>query len=331
MSIKFMDWIKKCKWAKDYKYIAILAVTIISIGALALLDDYLCQSINGFWEWLGKTGNSDKHTETNSATLRNLALAIFGSVGLILATWRSIIADKNTQIADSNSLIAEDNSITDAFTRAIEQLGSGSDDKPNIEVRLGAIYALERLSQKNDDYYQVIIDILASYVRQNAPIPTESERTPEDKTRIDVQTAMTVLGRRNVRPDESPLDLNKVYLPCVDLIRAKLQGALLIRAVLQGADLSLAKLQDAMLIHAALQGANLNHAALQGANLSRAALQSADLSFAALQLADLEHANLRGARKLNCYQLKQAKNWQLAYRDAELACGAEIPEPPPPT
>jgi hypothetical protein len=54
MSIKFMGWIKKCNWAKDYRYIAILAVTIISIGALALLDDYLCQSINGFGNGLEK-------------------------------------------------------------------------------------------------------------------------------------------------------------------------------------------------------------------------------------------------------------------------------------
>lgn len=159
-------------------------------------------------------------------------------MGLILATLRTIDASKNTKIAEQNRLITESNSITDTFTRAIEQLGSGSDEKPNIEVRLGAIYALERLSQKNDDYYQAVIDILASYVRHNAPITPESERTPDDRTRIDVQTAVTVIGRRQVKPYEQRLNLEKVYLPNVDLRDANLQNANLRAAYLRGADFS---------------------------------------------------------------------------------------------
>ena len=336
---------------KHNKHISILILVVIAIGVLALFSDYLCQSVTAIWEWLGKSGNSGTETnssetnsmETNSATLRNLALAIFGLVGLGLAAWRSIIASQNTDIADRNSLIAEDNSITDAFTRAIEQLGSGSDDKPNIEVRLGAIYALERLSQNNGDYYQTIIDILASYVRHNAPIPPESERSPADRTRIDIQTAMTVLGRRRVRPNEPHLNLFRVYLPSIDLVEAKLQSAILIGAVFQKSSLNGAKFQGALLMNAKLQGASLSFAELQGANLKGAELQSADLSRAELQCARLTGANLQGARLkgtdlrdadleeakgLNCEQLKKAKNWQAAYRDTELSCDAEIPEIP---
>ena len=204
----FRNWLKRYWWAW------------LSAVVLALLM-VVC------WKWLSN----------HSDTLRNLALVIFAPLGLALATWRSIIADKNTQIADRNSLIAEDNSITDAFTRAIEQLGSGLDDKPNIEVRLGAIYALERLSKKNNDYYQPIIDILVSYVRNNAPIPPEGERFEDDKTRIDVQTAMSVIGRREVRPRESSIDLSEVYLPGVNLNHAYLQGANLNGASLRGANL----------------------------------------------------------------------------------------------
>ena len=320
----FRNWLKRYWWAW------------LSAVVLALLM-VIC------WKWLGN----------HSDTLRNLALVIFAPLGLALATWRSIIADKNTQIADRNSLIAEDNSITDAFTRAIEQLGSGLDDKPNIEVRLGAIYALERLSKKNDDYYQAIIDILASYVRNNAPIPDKVERKPTDSTRIDIQTALTVLGRREVRPGELGLNLNNVYLPRVNLIKAKLQGAILNSSNLGLANLESADLQDAYLFStelqgaflrsANLQGAILNRSELQGANLKDAELQGAHLSHAELQCARLTGANLQGARLkgtdlrdadleeakgLNCEQLKRAKNWQLAHRDEELACGAEIPEIP---
>lgn len=242
MGTKLKVWFKQWNELKHGKHISILILAIIAIGVLALFSDYLCQSITAFWEWLGKVGNSGAETnsaetnstETNSATLRNLALAIFGSVGLILATLRTIDASKNTEIAKQNSLITEGNSVTDTFTRAIEQLGSGSDDKPNIEVRLGAIYALERLSKKNDDYYQPIIDILASYIRHNAPIPPESDRSPKDRTRIDIQTTMTVLGRREVRTNEPYLNLRNVYLPNSSFFRASLQRTSFFRSDLFG-------------------------------------------------------------------------------------------------
>lgn len=322
MGTKLKIWFKQWNELKHSKHISILILAIIAIGVLALFSDYLCQSVTAFWEWLGKAGNSGAETirmETNSATLRNLALAIFGSVGLILATWRSIVASQNTEIADRNSVIAEDNSITDAFTRAIEQLGSGSDDKPNIEVRLGAIYALERLSKKNNDYYQPIIDILASYIRHNAPIPPSDERDPTDSTRIDIQAAMTVIGRREVRSSEPRVNLFSVYLPWIDLVGAKLQYASFIGAVLPGASFTVAKLQGATFHLAELQATRFLGAELQGADLEKAELQGSNL---------FKNADLRGAIGLSYEQLKKAKNWQSAYRDPELAFGAELPEPP---
>mgnify|MGYP006091754021 FL=1 len=118
----------------------------------------------GLWDWINDG-------ESNSATLRNLGLLVFGVIEFALAAWRTKIAAKNVAITDRNS-------VTDTFTKAIEQLGSSSQDKPNIEVRLGAIYGLEKLSQSNDGYYQSIIDILCSYVRQNSPSISSSDVPP---------------------------------------------------------------------------------------------------------------------------------------------------------
>jgi hypothetical protein len=117
---------------------------------------------------------------------------VFGVIGFALAGWRTSITARNTKIAERNTRlaaenieignknaeIADRNSVTDTFTKAIEQLGSSSQDKPNIEVRLGAIYGLEKLSQSNDGYYQSIIDILCSYVRQNSPSISSSDVPP---------------------------------------------------------------------------------------------------------------------------------------------------------
>ena len=94
-----------------------------------------------------------------------------------------------------------------------------------------------------------------------------------------------------------------------------LSGGALRGLDLEGADLSGADLKDADLRGANLSGANLTAAHLKGTNLFKAIINGADLN----------EADLRGVQFLQCAQLKSARNWQSAYRDEDLACGAAIP------
>src|SRR3712207_2251315 len=50
--------------------------------------------------------------------------------------------------------------ITESFTKAVEQLGS---DK--LQVRIGGIYALERISRESADDYWTIMETLTAFVR----------------------------------------------------------------------------------------------------------------------------------------------------------------------
>ena len=84
---------------------------------------------------------------------------------------------------------------------------------------------------------------------------------------------------------------------------------------LEGANLSGADLKDADLRGANLSGANLKGAHLEGSNLFKAIINGADLN----------EADLRGVQFLQCPQLESAHNWQSAYRNQDLACGAAIP------
>jgi uncharacterized protein YjbI with pentapeptide repeats len=93
------------------------------------------------------------------------------------------------------------------------------------------------------------------------------------------------------------------------------------RAGLRGLDLSGFDLSQADLRQADLRGTNLSQA-----NLSRAHLDGANFFKAVLDGADLAGAFLTGARFLNCAQLVVTRNWQAAFRDDELACGAPIPD-----
>jgi uncharacterized protein YjbI with pentapeptide repeats len=93
------------------------------------------------------------------------------------------------------------------------------------------------------------------------------------------------------------------------------------RAALRGLDLTGFDLSGA-----GLRGADLRGTKLCDANLSSARLDGANFFKAALDDADLAGADLDGAQFLNCAQLIVARNWQSAYRDETLACGAAIPD-----
>ena len=97
-------------------------------------------------------------------------------------------------------------------------------------------------------------------------------------------------------------------------VSVDLSGAALRGLDLEGADLSGGALKDADLRGANISGANLKGAHLGGSNLFKVLIDSADL----------KEADLRGVQFLQCSQLVTARNWQSAYRDQDLACGAAI-------
>ena len=92
-------------------------------------------------------------------------------------------------------------------------------------------------------------------------------------------------------------------------------------ASLRGLDLSECDLSHANLRNADLRGTNLGQANLSGAHLERT-----NLFKAVLDGADLAGAFLYEAQFLNCAQLVVTRNWQAAFRDDALGCGASIPD-----
>lgn len=70
-----------------------------------------------------------------------------------------------------------------------------------------------------------------------------------------------------------------------------------------------------------LDGANL-----RGASLQRARFRDAYLDGVSLDAASVAGADFRETSNLTCNQLTMARGWQLAYRDADLECGASIPD-----
>jgi Pentapeptide repeats (8 copies) len=237
--------------------------------------------------------------DARSAVLQGLAglLVVIGAV----ATWRQVHISREGQL-------------TDRFSRAVDQLGS-----PNADVRIGALYALERIARNSPADREPIQYMLGAYIRTHSPWPvgvtggpehptaTVDEQLPWMRVRApDIQAAMGVLGRIAQPRNQPVIYLSRVDLRSIALRHARLSGskfryANLARAVLEEvwldrSDLTAADLRQAFLQDAHLNGANLTRAYLQGADLRRADLTGADLRGASLTDAILDDTVLTGAR-----------------------------------
>jgi hypothetical protein len=126
---------------------------------------------------------------------------------------------------------------------------------------------------------------------------------PKDEHVAVLGRGAAVWNAWHAKHDEVP-DLSGAALRGLDLTRFDLS-----QTNLRGADLRGTRLCDADLSGARMEGANFFKAVLDGA--------------------DLAGAYLDGAQFLNCAQLIVTRNWQSAFRDETLACGAAIPDRAP--
>jgi len=217
----------------------------------------------------------------------------------LFAAGALIFTARNFTVSRRTLELTEQGQVTDRYTKAIEQLGS---DK--LDVRIGGIYALERVARDSARDLPTVMEVLTAFIREHShepwPPPDSSGREPERSTRPDVQAAATVVGRRDAERDIRHIDLTGADLTRANLTGALLRGTDLTRAILFAADLGTANLTGADLARANLDSANLDSADLTRANLTRANLDianltRADLGSATLTYATLTYATLTGA------------------------------------
>ena len=137
-----------------------------------------------------------------------------------------------------------------------------------MAIRLGGIYALERIAKDSEKDHGPIMEVLTAYVREKASKQGKSAEEAAEKPPTDIQAILTVLGRRKTtgkNRGNAPLDLSHTRLVRADLTDANLSGAILVGANLSGAFLVGANLSGAFLVEA-----NLCKAKLLGARLTTA-------------------------------------------------------------
>ena len=284
---------------------------ICGATAILLLGIYLA------WEFWGELNATDP-----SATIRNISITLGAPIAIVLAVWRSRVAERQ---AETN----EHRLSNDRYMKSSEMLGSNV-----LSVRLGGIYALKVLAEDQPEYHVQNVGLLCAFVRH----PTQHMETTENRkddlhakietesppVRVDVQAAMEAIGFRSgeaialERESGFKLSFEGATLRRLVLRRSSLSGAIFVaadlsNARLEGADLSETIFWDADLSNARLGGANLSKAWFHGAphkgslaqvghemnlaliNLNRTVSGNVNLSNAWLNGANLREAHLDGA------------------------------------
>ena len=243
--------------------------------------------------------------ESGSATIRNVGLIIVALTAFPLAIWRGIIADKQSAATHRQADMAQLGLRNERYQRGADMLGN-----KELSIRLGGIYALQRLAEEDPEGYHLhVMRLFCSFVRH----PTEDlkhEAEAEEKMgaygrRDDVEAVMRAIRER---PESS------VRLEFSGPFHLDFQGANLGRlyndvlGYFSGsgsfihADFSEAKLVDAVLSELDFENARFVETDLSNAFLAR---------YSNLNGATFAHANLSGTafsevRGLTQAQLDQA-------------------------
>ncbi|NOR30593.1 MAG: hypothetical protein GQ539_05790, partial [Sulfitobacter sp.] len=318
---------------KNYIGFVIAVAALVAVSAIYFYLFGIGVSLSGLVDRLRMAAIDEDITAED---IRHLGTTVALLMGVLAAATTIIFSIIRVWINERTATATEEGQITDRISKAVEGLGAektvkdaGEETtKPNLEVRIGAIYALERIAQDSLRDHIQIMEILCAYIRENAPLretpknpfeawAEETAETPDadkpemprrnemyiwanklPKPRTDIQVALEVIGRRSARQikieREATVRGSKVGYK-LDLRSSCLQGADLRELEFTHVLFHQTQLQGATLSEAPLQGADLSEAQLQGARLGGAQLQGADLSEAQLQGADLSEAQLQGA------------------------------------
>jgi hypothetical protein len=101
------------------------------------------------------------------ATARDAARGRLLTLGAgLLATGALLFTAQNFTLSRRTFELTEQGQVTDRYTKAIEQLGS---DK--LDVRIGGIYALERVARDSAKDHPTVMEVLTAFIREHSREP----------------------------------------------------------------------------------------------------------------------------------------------------------------
>ncbi len=256
--------------------------------------------------------------ESASTTIRNLGLVVLAAVGLPLAIWRSVVAERQARAAQRQVDIARQGLLNDRFQKGTEMLGH-----PDMaSVRIGGIHALARLAAEYPEVFHLpVMQTLAAFVVNRTKggkkeagrrsVDTEEDRDfsgyapyevlraasrevgPVPELAKDVEEALRSIAQRG--ESQTAVENDETFR--MNLADASIPGFIFHGADFSGFDFTKADMRrvrgwESRLARARLAGADLSAANMYAADFRDADMRRVNLSAARLIGADLRNANL---------------------------------------
>jgi hypothetical protein len=180
----------------------LLALKVVAVLLVVLLLAFLVLSWVPSWlvEEDGLTA-AQRLTAANDARTPLVALLVaFGAAGTLYYTSRSY-------------RLNADGHVTDRYSRAVDQLG----DDEHMSVRVGGVYALERIGVDSPRDRPRILHILSIFIRTRSLVPQDAVGEANDDLKAALLAATTLLG---LAPAEV-LDLSGANLSNCDISRIR--------------------------------------------------------------------------------------------------------------
>lgn len=144
-------------WFREHTWLVILVVAgVVALGLLGYF--WAWQS----WQTIQGLAETEIQVRLKMELVKTLAQIVLGIlvVGTLWVAWRRATA------AEQTVEVAKEGQITERFTRAVEQLGN----RESIAIRLGGIYALERIAKDSSTDHWQVMEVLTAYVRESKGI-----------------------------------------------------------------------------------------------------------------------------------------------------------------
>ena len=294
----------------------IVAWTVVVVSAAA----YVWAA---YPEWLAAD-------ESASATLRNLAFVAAAIIGLPIAIWRGLVAERQADASLRQIDGSHRSLLNERFQNGARMLG---EPPTNPSARLGGIHALARLANECPDFRPLVLQLFAAFAvaesrrrdvpssdsdihkappieeGTNKPCPANGpppDRKPAELYYLDAKARVPFIPpppkdvAEAIKQIAERVDVEAVEcesVPRLDLADASLGGLTLQAANLSNCDFTKADLRrlrawQASFARSVLPGANLAGANLYGADFRGVDMRRIDLTGANLAGANLQDANL---------------------------------------
>ena len=235
--------------------------------------------------WLGS------HIESID-DVRDALYVVLGIPALALLWWRSASANRQARAAleqakaaQEQSALAQADSLTNLFQSATDMLGSEV-----AAVRIGGIYALQRLAKHRPEEFhvrvmQLYIALLCNPPADSGGLPPGDGGEPLPGDREDVQTILRLLKDRS----DADIELEKRQK-----LRLYLRGAQLARCPLRASKFAHAHFVEVDISHAYAEGTDFSHSKLEHCDLSHGRFGGCNFFLALVFYSGLSNSNFRG-------------------------------------